>query len=177
MTSSGVRGVNKMITNRIRDIAIQPPEETSLSLSDVLKFLQSASTSYGAAKKIQVTIEYHQHERNYYLLNPQATEPFGYIAVPPQSSSSRAGIEEDAEMRTWRDEASHFEKIKPRLWKDKNYRHKYVAIRRRTIVDVDDDKFRLAKRVKQKYADDVVFIAKVQISARVVELPSPEVGP
>ena len=97
----------------------------------------------------------------------------------PKSELSPSGTRnrEDAEIRAWRKEASHFESIKAGLWKDENYRHKYVAIRRRAVVDVDDDKFLLARRVKQKFGDDVVFIARVQVSASVVELPSPEIGP
>ncbi len=90
-------------------------------------------------------------------------------------SSGLAGRQEDADIVAWRDEVSHFDKIKAGLWKDKKYRQKYVAIRRQTVVDVDDDKFRLAKRVKQHFAADVVLIAKVQISDSVVELPSPEI--
>ena len=166
-----------MVTNRFRDLDRQMSEETSLSLTDLLKPSQSARTLHGVAKNVEVTIEVHQHEHNYYLLAPQATEAPGYIAIPPESSQSRTRNREDAEIRAWRNEASHFESIKARLWKDKNYRHKYVAIRRRTIVDVDNDKFLLARRVRQRFGDDVVFIARVQVGTSVVELPSPEIGP
>ena len=166
-----------MVTNRMRDIMSPPHADPPLSPAEVLQFLESASTPYGGTKKIEVTIEHHQHQHNYYILNPQATETVRYVVAPVEMSTTYAKDRRDAEIQAWRNEMAHFDRIKVKLWKDRRYRHKYVAIRQRAIVDVDDDKFRLAKRVKQQFADQVVFIGNVQISARVVELPSPEIGP
>lgn len=166
-----------MPTNRIRDIISSSHSKPPLTPAEVLKFLESDSPPYAGAKKIEVTIEHHQHQHNYYILNPQPTESARYMVAPAGMSTTHAQDRTNAEITAWRNEMAHFERIKAKLWKDRQYRHKYVAIRQRTILDVDDDKFRLAKRVKQQFADEVVFIGQVQISARVVELPSPEIGP
>ncbi|MFN0196104.1 MAG: hypothetical protein ACKVT0_05120 [Planctomycetaceae bacterium] len=85
--------------------------------------------------------------------------------------------EEDADIRLWQEDADYFESIRSNLWNDKDYRGKYVALREKEVIDVDDDKFQLARRVMRQYPADVVFVAKVQIESQVVEVPSPEIGP
>ena len=84
---------------------------------------------------------------------------------------------DDADLLSWRNAVDYFETIKPGLWKDKNYRHRYVAIRQQKLIDVDDDKFPLVQRVRQQHPDDVVFVAKVERMPPVAEIPSPEIGP
>ena len=76
----------------------------------------------------------------------------------------------------WRDELSYFERMKAVLWRDKRYRNKYVAIRRHSVVDVGDDKFSLARRVFEKFPDEVVLIEKVRVTVPVARLRSPKLA-
>ena len=82
-------------------------------------------------------------------------------------------MNDDNKVSIWRDQLSHFEKVKTSLWQNKRYQNKYVGIRRHEIVDVDDDKFSLATRVFVKFPDEVVLIVKVQATIPVVGLRSP----
>jgi len=81
--------------------------------------------------------------------------------------------DEEHDLSVWRSEVSYFEKVRPQLWKDTRYRNKYVAIRCRRVIDADDNKFVLARRMAERFPDDVVLIAKVQLRAPVVQLRSP----
>lgn len=73
----------------------------------------------------------------------------------------------------WRSQLDYFEHVRDRLWQDEQYRDRYVALRRQTVVDADQNKFELVKRVTARFPDEVVFIGKVATSPPLVRLPSP----
>lgn len=53
------------------------------------------------------------------------------------------------------------------------YENKFVAVFRERIVDSDENKGKLAKRVYGKYGYVPIYIGKVQRKRRIVEIPSP----
>lgn len=96
------------------------------------------------------------------------------MAEPKLSSDREHRADED--LVRWQSELTYFENSKEQLWQNCQYRDKYVAIRRQTVVGVDEDKFQLAKRMAEQFPDDVVFVAKVAEDAPPVRLPSPRLN-
>ena len=56
-----------------------------------------------------------------------------------------------------------------------NYRGKFVAVLNGSVVDYDDNKVELAKKVYNKHGYVPIYIGKVEKKTRVVEIPSPEI--
>lgn len=81
-----------------------------------------------------------------------------------------------SDMRKWRREVEHFERMRSTLWKDRNLRYRFVAMHGGRVVDHDGDKFVLARRVSRSFPGQVVLISQVRREARVVDMPSPELG-
>jgi hypothetical protein len=71
-------------------------------------------------------------------------------------------------------ERAVFLRLKKKLLGDANYSEKYVAIVGGRIVDSDNDKILLAKRVYSKFGYIPVYIGKVTSKERIFEYPSPE---
>jgi len=80
------------------------------------------------------------------------------------------------EFKKWKEELDFFNSIKRKLLEDETYRNKFVAIKDKRLIDYDIDNFRLAKRVNEKYRNEVVLIIKAEISMPVAEIPSPEIS-
>ena len=80
-----------------------------------------------------------------------------------------------ADVRVLKGEYRHFLKIKDALLADERYRGRFVAIRKKEIIDVGDDAFDLAITLGKTYPDEVILIRKVVLETVVYDLPSPEV--
>jgi len=139
----------------------------------VARLSSSADKAHGDIK-VDVKIETHEH--NYFVLGLKSAEERQYIAISALSERCDATAAPDEDMRKWRRELEHFKHMKSALWKDKKLRHKFVAIRDGNVVDHDADKFALARRVSETFPGQVVLVMRVQRGARVVEMPSPEMG-
>ena len=63
------------------------------------------------------------------------------------------------------------------LVKDPRYRGKYVAFLEAGVVDSDEEKGRLAKRVYTRHGYIPIYIDLVALGKRRVEVPSPELAP
>ena len=74
------------------------------------------------------------------------------------------------------EEREAFLKIRDKLIKDPKYKGKYIAVFRGNIVGYDKDKGRLARRVYKKYGYIPIYIGKVTLKERLVEIPSPELA-
>jgi len=82
---------------------------------------------------------------------------------------------EDLKMNSFEAERNSFLEMKHTLLSDPRYQGKYVAVRDGLILDVDDDKVELAKRVYDKHGYVPIYIDRVQEKARIYEIPSPEI--
>jgi hypothetical protein len=82
---------------------------------------------------------------------------------------------ENLEVDSFEAERNAFLGMRHMLLSDPAYRGKYVAILDGSVVDIDDDKVRLAKRVYEKHGYVSAYIDKVQEKRQVFELPSPEI--
>ena len=81
----------------------------------------------------------------------------------------------DAQMAAWTEERARFQRILPDLWRDERYRNRYVAVRQGEVVDADDDKMALARRLVRRFPRQSVFVGAVRRQQREAEMPSPEV--
>lgn len=72
------------------------------------------------------------------------------------------------------EERDAFLKIRDKLIQDPHYNGKYVAIFQGTVVGCDKEKGRLAETVYGKYGYVPIYIDKVALGERHVEIPSPE---
>ncbi len=100
---------------------------------------------------------------------------------PPPEGEAEAhpgdGGEERPDIRKWRDELAFFHRSLSELLEDGRFAGRFVAIRDRQVVDSDDDDVTLVKRMHEKYAGDVVLVAKVEGARPLAEWPSPELRP
>jgi len=72
-------------------------------------------------------------------------------------------------------EKEAFFKLKDELLKD--YKGRFVAIAGGKVVDSDEDKKSLAKRIYEKYEDIPFYLQKVQDEELpTLDIPSPEIG-
>jgi hypothetical protein len=55
------------------------------------------------------------------------------------------------------------------------YKHKFVAIWNRSVIDFDEDKIRLAKRIYTKIGYLPIYIQKVEKEIQQVRISSPKV--
>jgi len=62
------------------------------------------------------------------------------------------------------------------LIRDPRYNGKYVAVLQGAVVDCDEDKRRLARRVYERHGYIPIYIDMVAPSERRVEIPSPELA-
>ena len=67
-----------------------------------------------------------------------------------------------------------FEKLRPELLKDPNYKQKYVAIINGKVVDSDFDETALAIRVYQTHGYISLYAGKVTEEKEYLKLSSPE---
>ena len=107
------------------------------------------------------------------------TEPKGFtIEVPTMKKSTRIIKKiistKSAERNEWNENMKHFFDTRRQLLHDINYRGKFVAIIKREIVDSDENKFTLARRVTKKFPSDEVLIKKVEDKEQPVDMPTPE---
>jgi len=66
-------------------------------------------------------------------------------------------------------------KFRERLLQDPSYGGKYVAIFQGNIVGCDSDRGKLVKRVYEEYGYVPIYVDKVALGERRVEVPSPDV--
>lgn len=107
------------------------------------------------------------------------SKPFAFRAMKSEPDMLRVQIlkcfpEPEIHMANWNRELAHFKKMKNHLLKDVKYGGKFVAIKEAKIIDSDLDDLRLAKRIDQKYPDEVVLIVKAEEEFPSIEEPSPE---
>ena len=90
----------------------------------------------------------------------------------------RSGFTEDPQQLKYilqvEEEREKFLKIRNKLVQDPSYKGKYVAVFQGSLVGCDDDKGKLAKAVYEKYGYVPIYIDRVAIGERHVEVPSPE---
>ena len=136
--------------------------------------VELASEGHAAIKlDIKIDVEAHEHK---YFVSPGVSEERQYTAIPAPAACCVPGEGWDENMRKWRQELEHFERLRSTLLKDRTLRQKFVAIHGGKVVDNDADEFALAKRVFRAFADQVVLIARVEPATRIVEMPSPELA-
>ncbi|MEM2926583.1 MAG: hypothetical protein QXO94_03875 [Candidatus Bathyarchaeia archaeon] len=74
------------------------------------------------------------------------------------------------------EERDAFCKMKNKLIQDPNYNGKYVAVFQGNIIGSDEDKGKLAKNVYERYGYIPIYIDKVALGERRIEVPSPELS-
>ena len=67
-----------------------------------------------------------------------------------------------------------FLRIAKRLTSDSTYKGRFVAILKGSLVDSDEDKIELIKRIYRKHGYVPVYIGKLPYERRALEMPSPE---
>ncbi|MBS7628334.1 hypothetical protein KEJ36_06010 [Candidatus Bathyarchaeota archaeon] len=72
------------------------------------------------------------------------------------------------------EERDAFCKMKDKLIQNPDYSGKYVAVFKGTIIGSDEDKGKLAKSVYERYGYIPIYIDKVALGERRIEVPSPE---
>jgi hypothetical protein len=71
------------------------------------------------------------------------------------------------------DEAfDYFRRVRHRLYRDRRYRGRYVAIRDRKIVDVADDKFALYYKLLERFPDHRFIVSQVLAELPTIDAPS-----
>lgn len=154
-----------------------PPVTLSALIDEALARLpRSPGEGHGDIKIEVKEVKFETHEHNYFVLGPESAEERQYTALSALAARPDPEDAPNEDMRNWRREVEHFKHMKSALWKDKKLRHKFVAIHDGKVVDHDGDKFALARRVSQTFPGQVVLVTRVQRGARVVEMPSPEMG-
>jgi hypothetical protein len=78
-------------------------------------------------------------------------------------------------MEIFRLNQNYYEKNKDELFE--KYKHKFVAIWDESIIDFDEDKIRLAKRVYTKIGYLPIYIQKVEKERQQARIPSPKIIP
>jgi hypothetical protein len=92
-----------------------------------------------------------------------------------KSRATKGHTAKDAEVRAWRTEVRYFDSMRQKLWRKPEYRGKFVAVRQKEIVDMDQDRFVLYRRVRERFPGEVVLIEQVEIEPRKIELPGLEI--
>lgn len=72
-------------------------------------------------------------------------------------------------------EAEAFREMKAELLENPKYRDRFVAIHGGRVVDVDEDRRALARRVYERYGYVPIYMGRVEAAERILEVPSPEV--
>lgn len=129
-------------------------------------------------EKLQLTIEVQEHhEHKYFIGSPQSLKTIQYTALAALGEFPDVPSDApDEEMRRWRREVDEFDRMKDDLLNDAKLRNKFVAVHNGRVVDYDENKFELAKRVRRAFPGEVVLIERVQCAMRVIDMPSPELG-
>ena len=86
----------------------------------------------------------------------------------------RAAIRQD-QLQKFEREREAYLRLKPQLLQ--THPGRFVAIYQGKVVDVDQDKQALAKRVIERYGNEPVYIQLVAEELRTFEIPSPETEP
>jgi len=90
----------------------------------------------------------------------------------------RSGFTEDPQQLKYilqvEEERETFHKVLNKLIQDPRYKGKYVAFFQGTLVGCDEDKGKLAESLYEKYGYVPIYIDRVAIGERHVEVPSPE---
>jgi len=133
--------------------------------------------------EMKIDMKFEVHEHKYFFFDPAQAAPYtlhleksmrsDYNKVlHPQPNVPTSGMM-PTDIDKWRGEVSEFERQRQEFWANPLYRNKHVALLRGRVVDMDADKFSLARRIRKAYPDEVVLIARVQIGKHVVRVPSP----
>jgi hypothetical protein len=104
------------------------------------------------------------------LLAPTKAKGNGHVAGARPKPLSEA-----AQRRAWRTEVDYFEGIRQRLFRDRRYRGKFVAVRGREIVGMGDDWFQLHRQMSAQYPGEVVLIEQAEKEMQKIRLPSVEI--
>ena len=75
------------------------------------------------------------------------------------------------------EEREAFLKIRDKLIRDPRSKGKYVAVFRGAVVGCDEEKGKLAKTVYEKYGYVPIYIDRVALGERRLDVPSPELTP
>ncbi len=74
------------------------------------------------------------------------------------------------------EEREAFLKIRDKLIRDPFYNGKYVAVFRGSVIGCDEEKTRLVETVYKKHGYIPIYIDRVALGERHVEIPSPELA-
>lgn len=106
----------------------------------------------------------------------------GFQSLSALSPVHEIGIEdarsesESTKLQKWREELDYFKSKKAEWLENQEYRDKYIALKDKMIVDSDVDNFDLVRRIRAKYPEEVVLIAKVTKDVRQLKLRSPKIS-